>query len=141
MQRSLIISLYISDKGCSLKPVLLSIIEIGGYPDFSKIYAALGYEFIQVPSMRKGIQFIKKNKVNLIVAEFNYQSDFRDRTSQLETLMAAIQPKPDIQVIVFFDKEQLHQLERLTVRFESILCLPYPISKSQIEHAVTSLNL
>jgi len=43
-----------------LKPVLLSILEIGGYPDFSKSYAALGLDFQQVPSMRKGIQYIKK---------------------------------------------------------------------------------
>jgi len=77
----------------------------------------------------------------VIVAEFNYQLDFRDRTSQLETLMAAIQPKPDIKVIVFFDKEQAHQLERLTTRFDSLLCLPYPIATKHIEQAIKSLKL
>ena len=46
--------------GIGLKPVLLSILEIGGYPDFSKSYAALGFDFKQVATMRKGIQFIKK---------------------------------------------------------------------------------
>jgi len=124
-----------------LKPILLSILEIGGYPDFSKYYAALGFEFKQVASMRKGIQYIKKNTVNVIVAEFNYQSDFRDRTSQLETLMAAIQPKPEIKVIVFFDKEQAHQLKRLTVRFDSLMCLSYPITPEQIEKVIKGLKL
>ncbi len=124
-----------------MKPILLSILEIGGYPDFSKNYTALGYEYNQVASMRKGIQFIKKKSVNVIVAEFNYQSDFRDRTSQLETLMAAIQPKPEIKVIVFFDKEQAHQLKRLTERFETLVCLPYPITGKQVEKSVRSFGL
>ena len=126
----------IFDKGNDLSVLLLSILEIGGYPDFSKSYKALGFEFKQVASMRKGIQFIKKNKVDVIVAEFNYQSDFRDRTSQLETLMATIQPKPEINVVVFYDKEQAHQLERLTSRFEKLKCLPYPISAEQVEKVI-----
>lgn len=123
-----------------MSAVLLSILEIGGYPDFSKIYTGLGFEFKQVASMRKGIQFIKKNKVDVIVAEFNYQSDFRDRTSQLETLMATIQPKPDIKVLVFYDKEQKHQLERLTSRFNQIKCLPYPVMNEQIETVVKTFK-
>ncbi len=122
-------------EGVPLKPVLLSILEIGGYPDFSKYYHSLGFEFKQVASMRKGIQYIKKNKVDVIVAEFNYQSDFRDRTSQLETLMAAIQPKPEIKVIVFYDKEQSHQLQRLTSRFDALACVAYPISTDLLEQA------
>ena len=91
--------------------------------------------------MRKGIKYIKKNRVDVIVAEFNYQSDFRDRTSQLETLMAAIQPKPEIRVIVFYDKEQIHQLSHLTSRFESLVCLPYPVMSAHIEQAITTLSL
>jgi len=122
-----------------LKPVLLNILEIGGYPDFSKSYVALGFEYKQVESMRKGIKFLKKNHVSVIVAEFNYQSDFRDRTSQLETLMAAIQPKPEIKVIVFYDKEQSHQLKRLTSRFKTLICLPYPVFDSHIQQAIKDL--
>lgn len=122
-----------------MKPILLSILEIGGYPDFSKSYSALGYEFKQVESMRKGIKYIKKNQVDVVVAEFNYQSDFRDRTSQLETLMAVLQPKPEIKVVVFYDKEQSHQLKRLTNRFDKLVCLPYPVMSAHIEQAIKEM--
>jgi len=80
----------------SSKPVILSIIELGGYPDFTRLYQRLGYETVVMPSMRKATKFLKGSKVDIIVAEFNFQSDFRDRSSQLETLMASIAQQPHI---------------------------------------------
>jgi hypothetical protein len=53
-----------------------------------------------MPSMRKAIKFIKNHHINLIVAEFNFQSDLRDRSSQLETMMASIAQVSDVKVIV-----------------------------------------
>jgi len=38
----------------SNKPVLLSIIELGGYPDFSVLYGNNGYEVVTTDSVRKG---------------------------------------------------------------------------------------
>jgi hypothetical protein len=63
---------------------LLSIIELGGYPDLSSVYKKHGYEPIVVYSMRKALTALKKVKPAVVVAEFNYQSDFRDRTSSLK---------------------------------------------------------
>ena len=111
----------------SYDPVLLSILELGGYPDFSQLYQSQGYEAVIMPSMRKALKFIKNNRVDVIVAEFNFQSDFRDRTSQLESLLASIAQKPDVKVIIFYDKEQSHQLERVTDRFEFQATLSYPV--------------
>lgn len=119
-----------------MKYKLLSVLEIGGYPNFSKLYEALGFEFIQIDSMRKASKYLKKNEVDIIVAEFNYQSDFRDRTSQLETLMACIQPKPEIKVIIFYDKEQTVQLSRLTSRFDFLACLNYPIKDELLRKSI-----
>ena len=70
---------------------LLAITELGGYPDFSGLYTARGYQVETVSSMRKALRSLKQNQYDVIVAEFNFQSDFRDRTSSLETLMATVQ--------------------------------------------------
>ena len=93
-----------------------------------------------MPSMRKAVKYLKQNKPAIIVAEFNFQSDFRDRSSQLETLMASIAQSPEIEVIVLFDKEQEKQLERVTSRFEFLALLAYPVGPQAIEEAVRSAS-
>jgi len=65
------------------KPVLLSVVEIGGYPNFSQIYQRAGFDVVIETRMRKAMSTIKKRQPAVIVAEFNFQSDFRDRTSSL----------------------------------------------------------
>ena len=69
---------------------LLSIVELGGYPNLSGRYSAAGYQVIAASSMRKALALLKRHRPEVVVAEFNYQSDFRDRTSNLETLMARL---------------------------------------------------
>ena len=84
------------------KKRLLSIIELGGYPNFTPLYESLGYEVVVATRLRKALGFLKKRQPDVIVAEFNFQSDFRDRTSSLESLLAAVQRFPDMRVIVFY---------------------------------------
>jgi len=113
-------------------PQLLSIVEIGGYPDFSSLYKQKGYAVEIADSMRKATKLLKKIKPAIVVAEFNFQSDFRDRTSSLETLMATVQRLPDCKVIVFYEKEQRPQLERLLAVFDIYSTLAFPIEESAI---------
>ncbi len=113
-------------------PCLLSIVEIGGYVNFTTLYRQKGFEVEQVVSMRKATKLLKKIQPAVIVAEFNFQSDFRDRTSSLETLMAAVQRIPDCKVIVFYEKEQRPQLERLLAIFDIFSTIAFPIEESVI---------
>ena len=115
-----------------LIPQLLSIIEIGGYPDFSPLYKQKGFAVEQVDSMRKATKLLKKMQPAIVVAEFNFQSDFRDRTSSLETLMATVQRIPGCKVIVFYEKEQRSQLERLLAVFDVFSTLAFPIEESAL---------
>jgi hypothetical protein len=114
----------------------MSIIELGGYPDFSVLYREMGYDAMVMPSMRKATRELKTRPVDVIVAEFNYQSDFRDRTSQLETLMASIARQPQIRVIVFYDREQSVQFERFIYRSRIHRSLPYPIDRTALREAL-----
>jgi hypothetical protein len=115
---------------------LLAIIEIGAYPNFAPLYQKLGYEVVVERSMRKAMAALKKLKPAVIVAEFNYQSDFRDRTSSLETLFSVVQTLPGTRVIVFYDAEQTHQFERLRTRFPIHTALTYPIDATKLEAAL-----
>ncbi len=120
---------------------LLSIIELGGYPDFSPLYKKHGYQPTVVYSMRKALTALKKIKPSVVVAEFNYQSDFRDRTSSLESLIAIAQRNLDIKLIVFYEKEYLHQFEKLKERYSFHATFAYPVLETMIEETLTCLDV
>lgn len=113
--------------------LLLSIIELGGYPDFKPLYRQAGYEVESVASVRKALGLLKKLSPDVIVAEFNFQSDFRDRTSSLESLLAMVQRTPKTKVIVFYEKDHAHQLARLANQFPIHATLAYPIDTQLLE--------
>jgi hypothetical protein len=110
------------------KPILLSVVEMGGYPNFKPLYEQAGFEVLVETRMRKAMSVIKRRKPAVIVAEFNFQSDFRDRTSSLESMMSVVERLPDTRVIVFYDKEFSHQFERLLAvqRFHKTFAFPIP---------------
>ena len=110
------------------RPLLLSVIEMGGYPNFMPLYRQAGYDVLVETRMRKAMGTIKKQRPAVIVAEFNFQSDFRDRTSSLESMMSVVERLPDTRVIVFYEKEFSHQFERLLAvhSFHRTFTFPIP---------------
>lgn len=116
--------------------LLLAVVELGGYPDFSPIYERAGYRVITVRSVRKAIQTLKKEKPQVIVAEFNFQSDFRDRTSNLESLLAVVERMSDCKLVVFYESEYKHQLERLCQQHRLETMLPFPVEEQQLAAAI-----
>jgi len=116
---------------------LLSIIELGGYPDFTALYQRLGYQVEKVHQMRKAMSHLKKIRPDVVVAEFNFQSDFRDRTSSLESMLATVQfLKLESRVVVFFEKEFNDQFQRLYATYPDLIAMPFPIDESELEAAL-----
>lgn len=122
-------------------PLLLSIIEIGGYPDFSSLYQELGYQTQSANTIRKAISSMKRQAPSVIVAEFNFQSDFRDRTSNLETLLATRQGQyPHCKIIVFYEKEFALAFARLQESYPIDYALCFPVSEGDIRVALEQLT-
>ena len=82
--------------------------------------------------MRKALGVLKKRQPDVIVAEFNFQSDFRDRTSSLESLLAVVQRFPATRVIVFYDKEFTPQFDKLRARLPVHHALAFPVDASAL---------
>ena len=122
------------------KPVLLSIIELGGYPDFTPLYEAAGYQVVKVESVRKAVKLIRQHKPEVMVAEFNFQSDFRDRTSSLETLLSSTQGVTDASVIVFYEKESELQYQRFLQSFGVSASLVFPVEEEQLRTALQAIS-
>ena len=123
----------------SKKKTLLAVIEQGGYPDFTALYETAGYQVETVKSPRKAISFLKKNNVDMLVAEFNFQTDFRDRTSSLESVMASVQHQSDIKVIIFIDKSNTEHFKKVSSRFSIHQTLSFPIDEKQLHEAVNNI--
>jgi len=117
---------------------LLAIVEQGGYPNFKSLYQSCGYSVWMEHAMRKAMAVVRKEKPDIIVAEFNYQSDFRDRTSSLESLLATVERMQQssaatTKIIVFYEKEYEHQLQKLQAMFKNFIAIVYPIREEELK--------
>jgi hypothetical protein len=122
------------------KPRLLAIVELGGYPNLLPLYQRLGYEVDLVSSQRKARSYLKKTVPEVIVAEYNYQTDFRDRSSNLETLMAILQKHPGVKLIVFYLPQHGDKFERFKSRFPVHAAIPFPVSEAAVENALREIS-
>ena len=120
--------------------VLLSIIELGGYPNFHNLYQSFGYDVLVESSMRKALSILKKKKVDVIVAEFNYQHTFRDRISSLESLIAVVERQKEIDLIVFYELEYQNHFDKLRKQFQFSAEIAFPIEEAKLRQALTDLK-
>lgn len=117
-------------------PHLLAIVELGGYPNLTGLYRRLGFAAEVVASQRKAQLALKRQIPAVIVAEYNFQSDFRDRTSNLETLMALLQRHPQVKVICFYQPEHREKLAGMQARFSLFETIPFPVDPARVEAAL-----
>ncbi|HEY0635015.1 MAG TPA: hypothetical protein VGE00_06515 [Gammaproteobacteria bacterium] len=118
---------------------LLSIVELGGYPDFSALYRQHGYAVETITSGRKAISRLRQGGFQMVVAEFNYQQEFRDRTSSLESILATLQGLVGVQVVVFYAPADREHLERLRIRFADFIALPLPVTREVMAAILNNL--
>ncbi|MET0014821.1 MAG: hypothetical protein ABW085_09840 [Sedimenticola sp.] len=113
---------------------ILSIVEMGGYPDFAPLFRNLGFQPEKVHAIRKAQVWLKKNKPAVVVSEFHFDPELRDRMSNLESLMATLQRyAPDAKVIVFIDKNHRDRLEKVEARYNVFGALDYPIDEERLK--------
>lgn len=112
---------------------LLAVVELGGYPNFQPLYESLGYSTEVIMSGRRVLNRLKTDIPDVIVAEFNPQSDFRDRTSALESVLAVAQRAPGTRCIVFFNETDAGHLAPLRERFPFLEPVSYPITEEKLK--------
>lgn len=114
-------------------PILLSVIELLGYPNLHAVYERLGYRVQTEFAVRKAIGRLRRERPAVIVADFYFQPDFRDRVSNLESLLAAAQSHKDVRVVVLYEAHHEHALERLRPRFRIDAALTLPVKEAELE--------
>jgi len=119
--------------------LLLSIIELGGYPNLTPLYQSLGYSVDVMTSQRQARTYLKKNTPDVIVAEYNFQSDFRDRTSNLETLMAILQKQPEIKLLVFYVPDHAAKFEQFCASYPVDYSIAFPVTEEKVKNALENI--
>jgi len=115
-------------------PELLALVELGGYPNFVPLYKRHGYRVEMVNSVRKAQAWLKRHQPHVVVAEFYVDPEFRDRLSNLESLLATLQRYANqAKVIVFIDPHYLPRLEGVKQRYSIFAALEFPIQEAHLE--------
>ena len=111
---------------------LLSVIEFIEHAQYPLIYQSLGYDVTTEWQVRKAVTLIRKMKPDVIVADFYFQSDFRDRLSNLESLLAATQLLKEIRVLVFYEPQSEAVLDKVRERMRIDAALAMPVRDDAI---------
>lgn len=123
------------------KPELLALVELGGYPNFTRLYQSHGYQVEMIQSVRKAQAWLKGHQPTVVVAEFHVDPEFRDRMSNLESLLATMQRYGcKAQVIVFIDKHYQPRLEKVRARYPIHGALEFPINETRLDEMLAGIS-
>jgi DNA-binding NarL/FixJ family response regulator len=111
---------------------LLMLNAFIGTAGYKKLYQELGYTVVAEWSERKAISLVRKTPPDVIVADFYHQTDFRDRLSNLESLLAAVQSAPNTRVLVFYEVAHQAALDKVSARLRIDAALKLPIQESEL---------
>ena len=111
---------------------LLMLNAFIGTAGYKKLYQELGYTVVAEWSERKAISLVRKTPPDVIVADFYHQTDFRDRLSNLESLLAAIQSAPNTRVLVFYEASHQAVLDKVSARLRIDAALQLPVQESEL---------
>lgn len=116
---------------------LLLIVEHGGIPLYPRELSELGYAVTTVNSMRQALAALKRETPDIVLAEFNFVSTFRDRISNLESLLARLETTASgARVVVLYEPGHAPHLERIKDRYTIFESLSYPASARDVTAAL-----
>jgi DNA-binding NarL/FixJ family response regulator len=116
----------------SAPPGLLMVNAFIGTAGYKKLYQELGYAVVTEWSERKAIALLRKSPPAVIVADFYHQTDFRDRLSNLESLLAAAQSLPATRILVFYEPAHQAVLDKVGARLRIDAALPLPVAEDRL---------
>jgi hypothetical protein len=111
---------------------LLMLNAFIGTAGYKKLYQELGYTVAVEWTERKAINLVRRTAPDVIVADFYNQTDFRDRLSNLESLLAATQGKPGTRILVFYEAAHEAVLDKVRARLRIDAALKLPVEESEL---------
>lgn len=116
----------------SSPPSLLMVNAFIGTAGYKKLYQELGYAVVTEWSERRAISLVRKTPPAVIVADFYHQTDFRDRLSNLESLLATAQGIPDTRILIFYETAHQAVLDKVSARLRIDAAFSLPVQEQQL---------
>jgi CheY-like chemotaxis protein len=116
----------------STPPSLLMVNAFIGTANYKKLYQELGYAVVTEWSERRAIALVRKSPPAVIVADFFHQTDFRDRLSNLESLLATAQASPATRILVFYEPAHQAALDKVRDRLRIDAALTLPVDETAL---------
>jgi len=117
---------------------LLFFVDEGGFDDFTPLFVNLGFNVDFEDSQRKAVKLAKKNKYQVLVAEFSHNPEFRDRVSNIESLLATLEShSPEVKIIILYDEINQPQLDQLKQRYRMDVTLTFPVDEKTIKDCIS----
>ena len=116
----------------SARPLLMMVNAFIGTASYKALYQQCGYDVVIEYSERKAISLIKKNPPDVIIADFFHQADFRDRLSNLESLLASAQRTPATRILVFYDPAHQAMLDKVRQRMRIDVAMTLPVQEAEL---------
>ncbi len=120
---------------------LLFFIDNGGFDDFTKLFLNMGFDVNFETWLRSdlAIKLANKNQYDVLVAEFSYNPEFRDRVSNIESLLATLEShSPSVRIIILYDEANQTQLEQLKQRYKIDTALTFPVDEQTMKTAINA---
>jgi hypothetical protein len=114
------------------QPTLLAVVEFLAHNRLKAVYESAGFRVHSEFAVRKAISWLRKNKPDWVVADFYFQPDFRDRVSNLESLLATLQSMPGVKTLVLYDPAHQAALDKVRQRFRIDHALSIPIQDGAV---------
>ena len=111
---------------------LLAVVEFLEHAKLSARYQQLGYSVSTECQVRKAIAALRKSQPDVIVADFYSLPDFRDRVSNLESLLAAAQSMPQVKILVLYEPPNQMALDRVRSRLRIDAALSMPVQEAEL---------
>ncbi|MBU1224402.1 MAG: hypothetical protein KKA22_15635 [Gammaproteobacteria bacterium] len=121
----------------SSPPSLLMVNAFIGTAGYKKLYQELGFAVVAEWSERKAISLVRKTPPAVIVADFYHQTDFRDRLSNLESLLATAQSAPGTRILVFYEPAHQAALDKVRQRLRIDVALALPVDEVVLRATLT----
>jgi DNA-binding NarL/FixJ family response regulator len=109
-----------------------------GTAGYKKLYQEQGFAVVTEWSERKAISLVRKTPPAVIVADFYHQTDFRDRLSNLESLLATAQSAPGTRILVFYEPAHQAALDKVRQRLRIDIALPMPVDEAILRTTLAS---
>ncbi len=111
---------------------LLALVEFMQHARLSHLYRELGFQVSTEFQARKAVSLVRRMRPDVIVADFYFQADFRDRLSNLESLLATAQPFPDTRILVLFEPASQTALDKVRARLRIDEALTMPVREDDL---------